>query len=131
MRGLRIFGVGLLVGLTGMLQGQRVDVLTPVVAMPLVPTTYAVQGTDEKQHFVYELVITNTGTAAATIQKIEVVGADAPATVLASFEGDGLLKRLRTAGRGPAVERRRLSLVGRGCFWWTSRWIRVVVRRRL
>ena len=37
--------------------------------MPLVPTTYAVQGTDEKQHFVYELVITNTGTAAATIRE--------------------------------------------------------------
>jgi Peptidase family M23 len=103
MRGLQIFGVGLLVGLTVMLAGQRRDALTPVVALPLVPTTFAVQGTDGKQHFVYELMITNTGTAAATIQKIEVVGADASAMVLASFEGDGLLKRLRTAGHGPAL----------------------------
>jgi len=116
MRGLRIFGVGLLVGVTVLLQGQRRDELTPVVAMPLVPTTFAVQGTDEKQHFVYELVITNTGMAAATLQKIEVVGADAPATVLASFEGDGLLKRLRTAGRGPAVETGKIEFSGTRLF---------------
>ncbi len=102
--------------MTVLLQGQRKDVLTPVVAMPLVSTTYAVQGTDEKQHFVYELVITNTGTATATIQKIEVVGADAPATVLASFEGDGLLKRLRTAGRGPAVETGKIEFSGTRMF---------------
>ncbi len=104
MRGLRILGCVLFLGATVLLHAQRQDVFTPVIAFPLAPATYAVQGTDEKQHFVYELVITNTGTATATLQKIEVVGADAPATVLASFEGDGLLKRLRTAGRGPALE---------------------------
>jgi hypothetical protein len=116
MRGLRILACVLFAGVTIALQGQRQDVLTPVVALPLVPTTYAVQGTDEKQHFVYELVITNTGTAAATIQKIEVVGEDAPATVLVSFEGDGLLKRLRTAGRGPAVESAKIEFSGTRLF---------------
>lgn len=116
MRGLRILVCALFAGLTIMVQGQRQDVLTPVVALPLVPTTYAVQGTDEKQHFVYELVITNTGTAAATLEKIEVVGSDAPATMLASFEGDALLKRLRTAGRGPAIETTKIEFSGTRLF---------------
>jgi murein DD-endopeptidase MepM/ murein hydrolase activator NlpD len=116
MRGLRILGCVLFVGLTGLLQGQRKDAFTPVIAVPLVPTTSAVLGTDGKQHFVYELVITNSGTAAATIEKIEVVGADAPATVLASFEGDGLLKRLRTAGRGPALTAATIEFSGTRMF---------------
>ena len=116
MRGLRIFGCVLFVGVTVVLAGQRRDALTPVIVLPLVPTTYAVQGTDEKQHFVYELVITNTGTAAATIQKIEVVGADVPATVLASFEGDGLLRRLRAAGRGPALTAATIEFSGTRMF---------------
>lgn len=76
------------------------DTSTPVVASPLAPTTYAVTGTDNKQHIVYELVITNTGAATATLQKIEVVSPDASHRVLASFEGDALLAHLRFAGRG-------------------------------
>jgi hypothetical protein len=78
---------------------QSHDTLTPVVASPLVLTTYAVEGTDNKQHIVYELVITNTGTATATLQKIEVVSPDASHRVLASFEGAALLAHLRFAGR--------------------------------
>ena len=80
---------------------QSKDALTPVVASPLVATTYAVEGTDNKQHIVYELVITNTGTATATLRKIEVVSPDASHRVLASFEGDVLLAHLRFAGREP------------------------------
>ncbi len=76
------------------------DTLTPVIASPLVPTTFAVEGTDNKQHIVYELVITNTGTATATLKKIEVVS-PVSSQVLASFEGSGLLTRLRFAGREP------------------------------
>ncbi|MEO8737767.1 MAG: M23 family metallopeptidase [Edaphobacter sp.] len=82
------------------LPAQPQDVLTPVVASPLRPTTYAVQGTDNKLHLVYELVITNTGSAPATIEKLEVVSGDAPAKVLASFEGDALPTHLRATGRG-------------------------------
>src|SRR5271168_1780452 len=78
---------------------QSQDTFTPVVASPLMPTTYAVEGTDNKLHVVYELVITNTGTAAATIEKIEVVSPDSARRVLASFEGDALLTRLRFTGR--------------------------------
>src|SRR5882757_11345278 len=85
------------------LPAQPQDVLTPVVVSPLVPSTLAVLGTDGKQHLVYELVITNAGTATATLQTIEVVGADDPAKVLAKFEGASLLTRLRDAGRGPAI----------------------------
>jgi hypothetical protein len=76
------------------------DVLTPVLASPLVPQTYAVLGTDDKQHIVYELVITNSGSATATLEKIEVVSGDASQRVLATFEGDALLKRLANVGRG-------------------------------
>jgi hypothetical protein len=78
---------------------QPQDTFTPVVASPLMPITYAVEGTDNKQHVVYELVITNTGTAAAMLEKIEVVSPDAAHRVLASFEGDALLTRLRFMGR--------------------------------
>jgi Peptidase family M23 len=82
---------------------QRQDALTPVIASPLRPSTFAVQGTDNKQHFVYELAITNAGTATATIQKIEVVTPDTPSKVLATFEGADILTHLRTVGQGPAI----------------------------
>src|SRR5258708_37436723 len=77
---------------------KATDTFTPVIASPLLPTTFAVEGTDNKRHIVYELVITNTGTMPATLQKIEVVSPDASHQVLASFEGEALLTRLRTAG---------------------------------
>ncbi len=80
---------------------QSQDALTPVVAAPLRPTVFAVQGTDNKLHLVYELVLTNTGDAPATIKKLEVVSGETPSRVLATFQGDALLTRLRTAGRGP------------------------------
>jgi hypothetical protein len=67
------------------------DVLTPVIASPLVAQTYAVQGTGNKQHVVYELVITDSGTATATLQKIEIVIGDASQKVLATamFKASG------------------------------------------
>jgi murein DD-endopeptidase MepM/ murein hydrolase activator NlpD len=85
------------------LPAQPEDALTPVIAAPLRPSTSAFLGTDNKQHLVYELTITNTGTATATLQKIEVVSAASPNQVLATFEGASLLTRLRTAGRGPEL----------------------------
>jgi len=92
------------------------DVLTPVIASPLVAQTYAVQGTDNKQHVVYELVITNSGTATATLQKIEVVSGDASHKVLATFEGDALLSRLRTVGREPDVTSAQIAFNGTRLF---------------
>ena len=82
------------------LPARSEDALTPVVASALRPTTFAVQGVDHKLHLVYELVITNTGTAPATIEKLEVVSGDAPTKVLASFDGEALHARLRATGRG-------------------------------
>jgi hypothetical protein len=105
---------------------QSQDTFTPVVASPLMPTTYAVEGTDNKQHIVYELVITNTGTAAATLEKIEVVSPDSAHRVLVSFEGDALLARLRFTGENRSP-RLRSNSVERGSFWSTSLWIKACV----
>ena len=52
--------------LMAVLPAPAQDLLTPVVAAPLVSSTLAV--------LVHELVIPNTGTATATLQTIEVVG---------------------------------------------------------
>jgi Peptidase family M23 len=95
---------------------QPQDVLTPVIAAPLVSSTQAVVGTDGRQHLVYELVITNTGTATATLETIEVVGADDPTKVLARFEGAALLSRLRDAGRGPEITVPQIEFSGTRLF---------------
>jgi hypothetical protein len=104
-----------LCGIT-VLRAQPQDVLTPVVAAPLVPSTTAVLGTDGKQHLVYELVITNAGTATATLETIEVVSGDTPAKVLAMFKGDALLSRLRDAGRGPKMSSPQVEFSGTRLF---------------
>jgi hypothetical protein len=104
-----------LCGIT-VLRAQQQDVLTPVVAAPLVSSTTAVLGTDGKQHLVYELVITNAGTTTATLQTIEVVSGDKPAKVLATFEGDALLSRLRDAGRGPKITAAQIEFSGTRLF---------------
>jgi hypothetical protein len=98
------------------LSARAEDVLTPVMAAPLVSSTTAVLGTDGKQHLVYELVITNAGTATATLQTIEVVSGDTPAKVLATFEGDALLSRLRDAGRGPKITAPQIEFSGTRLF---------------
>jgi hypothetical protein len=95
---------------------QPQDVLTPVIAAPLVSSTQAVVGTDGREHLVYELVITNTGTATATLETIEVVGADDPTKVLARFEGAALLSRLRDAGRGPEITVPQIEFSGTRLF---------------
>lgn len=82
---------------------QPQDALTPVIVSPLRPTAFAFQGTDHRRHLVYELTITNTGSATATLQRIEIVDKDAPAKALAVFEGAALLSRLWTPGRAPAA----------------------------
>src|ERR1700730_9760724 len=104
-----------LCGIT-VLRAQQQDVLTPVVAAPLVSSTTAVLGTDGKQHLVYELVITNAGITTATLQTIEVVSGHKPAMVLATFKGDALLTRLRDAGRGPAITAPQIEFSGTRLF---------------
>jgi hypothetical protein len=102
--------------LVGALSARAEDVLTPVVAAPLVSSTTAVLGTDGKQHLVYELVITNVGTTTATLETIEVVSGDKPAKILATFEGDALLSRLRDAGRGPKITAPQIEFSGTRLF---------------
>jgi hypothetical protein len=100
----------------GALSARAENVLTPVVAAPLVSSTTAVLGTDGKQHLVYELVITNVGTTTATLETIEVVSGDKPAKILATFEGDALLSRLRDAGRGPKITAPQIEFSGTRLF---------------
>jgi hypothetical protein len=50
-------------------------------------------------HLVYELVLTNTSPTPATLKKIEVVDGSNPSKTLTSYDGRGLLSRLRTMGR--------------------------------
>lgn len=78
------------------------DQFTPVVVSALTSTTTPVLGTDNKQHIVYELVITNTNPTSATLNKVSVLDGSDPAKVLASFEGKDLLSRLRMAIGAPA-----------------------------
>jgi hypothetical protein len=72
------------------------DHFTPVIASALTSSVTPVVGTDGQQHLVYELVITNTNPTPATLNKITVLDASNPAKVIATFEGDALLARLRS-----------------------------------
>jgi Peptidase family M23 len=103
MRIIRLFVCVAALCLSANLQAQSGDVLTPVVASAMKPSTIAFRGTDNKLHLVYELEITNTGSATATLQGVDVVSAGDSKQVLASFEGVALLSRLRYAGRGDAI----------------------------
>jgi len=78
------------------------DVYTPVVVSALNAWTQAVVGADGKQHLVYELVLTNASRVPATLQRIEVVDANDPAKVLATFDGAGLIAHLHNTGNMPA-----------------------------
>ncbi len=78
------------------------DQFTPVVVSALTSTATPVLGTDNKQHIVYELVLTNTNATQATLNKVSVLDGSESGKVLASFEGADLLPRLRMAIGGPS-----------------------------
>lgn len=78
------------------------DAFTPVVVTPIGTHHVAVLGTDGRYHVVYELELTNTKPAAATIKQIDVVDAGAPSHVIASYSGQDLLGSLRTLQPVPA-----------------------------
>src|ERR1700683_4152632 len=87
---------------------SKSDVFTPLVASALATNVRPFQATDGRQHFVYELVLTNSNSTPATLKKIEVVDASTPSKVLATYEGQDLLKHLRatnsTAAENPTIE---------------------------
>ena len=78
------------------------DQFTAVVVSPFTPKTQSVLGTDGKYHAVYELQFTNTRTVTATLKKIAVLDDHDPPKVLATYESNELLSRLRTLGNSPA-----------------------------
>jgi hypothetical protein len=79
------------------------DVLTPLIASPLTSNTTVFQGSDAKQHVVYELVLTNTRSVPATLTSVEVVTAGPSPQIIAAFDGAGLLNRLHTLASKPAA----------------------------
>jgi hypothetical protein len=84
--------------------GQDADQFTPVLASPISPETAPAPGTDGKFHLVYELMLTNAISFAATLDKIEVIDARCPSRVLATLQGGDLLSRLRVLLHQPAAD---------------------------
>jgi hypothetical protein len=72
------------------------DAFTPVTVTPLGSSHSPVLGTDGAYHLVYELQLTNTKLAPATLLRVDVLDAGTRSRVIASFAGPALLGRLRT-----------------------------------
>ncbi|MBV8828564.1 MAG: M23 family metallopeptidase [Acidobacteriaceae bacterium] len=96
-------------------QSGRPDEFTPVVISALTPTTHSVNGTDAKQHVVYELLLTNANATPATLRKIEVVDGHNPSSVIATYDGHELLSRLRTTAHG-SVDNTKIEYNGTRLF---------------
>ena len=97
----------LLLALPATGQKSAPDQFTPVVVSPLTGSTQPFPGTDGKYHVVYELVVTNTKPTPATLKKVEVLdarsqGGTNSTAVIASYEGDALVSRVRTLANTPA-----------------------------
>jgi murein DD-endopeptidase MepM/ murein hydrolase activator NlpD len=82
------------------------DAFTPVLATPIGARHFAFRGTDDLYHVVYEIELTNTKAATATLQRIEVVDAAAPTHVIATYAGKDLVGNLRTLQPAPAGDAR-------------------------
>ena len=86
-------------------QKSAPDQFTPVVVSPLTGSTQPFPGADGKYHVVYELVVTNTKPTPATLKKVEVLDAGSQGgssgAVIASYDGDALLSRVRTLANTP------------------------------
>jgi hypothetical protein len=104
--GLRCLMAALLLVLPAVGQKSAPDQFTPVIVSPLTGSARPFPGTDGKYHLVYELVVTNTKPTPATLKKVEVLDARSQGVqstaVVASYEGDALVSRLRTLANTPA-----------------------------
>ena len=82
------------------------DQFTPVTVAAPTGSVQPFPGTDGKYHVVYELVLTNTKPTPATLKKVEVLDAGGQGrtstAVIASYEGDALVSRVRTLANTPA-----------------------------
>src|SRR5215472_13652516 len=88
---------------------------TSVVMSPLTPQAEPVLGVDGKYHAVYELEVMNTSPVIATLKQVMVLDGRDQDRVLATYEGSGLLTRLRTLNNReastPAIELNGTRLV--------------------
>lgn len=74
------------------LAGVKVpDNFTPLTLTPISSPTFPFRGTDEKYHVVYDLQMVNASKLPATLEKVDVVDASDPETVVASFSGSQLV----------------------------------------
>ena len=80
------------------------DVFTPVIASTLSPEAHPIRGTDGAYHVVYELLLTNTKSLPASIQKIEVLAGANGSQIITSFSDAEVVKRLRTLAPQPAID---------------------------
>jgi hypothetical protein len=67
------------------------DAFTAVTVRSLSTPTYPFKGSDGKYHIAYDIELTNASPAPAVIEKIDVVDADSPTTVIDSFSGQRLV----------------------------------------
>lgn len=67
------------------------DAFTAVTVRPLSAPTFPFRGTDGKYHVAYDLELTNAQPVPATIERIDVVDAGSPTTVIDSISGKRLV----------------------------------------
>lgn len=67
------------------------DAWTPIVVNPIGAGAFPWPGTDGKYHVDYDLQLTNASRLDATLEKVEVVDAEDPARVVASYSGTQLV----------------------------------------
>jgi Peptidase family M23 len=79
--------------------GTPVQTFTPVTVTAIGLRPQPVLATDGRYHLIYELELTNTKNVAATLRRVEVLGAG---RIIASYAGKTLLGRLRTLAPQPA-----------------------------
>ena len=99
--------------IAGATDGLRVpDNFTAVAVRPLSTPTFPFKGSDGKYHVVYDLELTNATQLPATIDKLDVVDASSPSTVIDSYSGLRLVdpncqlgdcSRLRLLPHAPAT----------------------------
>ena len=86
------------------LNSASADVFTPVIASTLSSEAHPIRGTDGAYHVVYELLLTNTKSLPASIQKIEVLAGANGSQIITSFSDAEVVKRLRTLAPQPATD---------------------------
>jgi murein DD-endopeptidase MepM/ murein hydrolase activator NlpD len=88
------------------------DAFTAVTVRPLSDPTFPFKGSDGKYHVAYDLELTNAAAVPATIDKLDVVDASSPTTVIDSYSGLRLVdpdcqigdcSRLRILPHAPAT----------------------------